>query len=147
MFADGPDVFLQDNLLRRRGTDDLAEPAQVSGTPVGPTCLADIVSQEKRLETDLGALEILEGIFTCPAQVANSFVLALGNIDGREIPRAQQPGELHSIAAVGFDTVTGLLGNQGGCHDRAARAFFHQIPGEPVATGASLIDKEQVVAF
>jgi len=45
LFRDGLDVFLKDDLLRRGGTDHLAEPAQVSGTPVGPTGIADIVPQ------------------------------------------------------------------------------------------------------
>ena len=34
-----------------------------------------------------------------------------GDIDHGEITRARQPGQLHGVPAVGFDAVTGLLGN------------------------------------
>ena len=43
--SDGLDVCLKDDLLRRCGTDHLAEPAQVGGAPVGPPGRADIVPQ------------------------------------------------------------------------------------------------------
>jgi hypothetical protein len=51
---------------------------------------------------------------------------------------------LHSIAAVRFDPVTSLFGDQRGGHDPANVSFFAQIPVEPVAAGAGFVDKNQV---
>ena len=77
VFGDRPHVFLEDDLLRRGGTDDLAEPPEVGRAPGGPARIADILPQEKGFEPKLGGLEIADGIFTSPAQVPNGFILDL----------------------------------------------------------------------
>jgi len=51
---------------------------------------------------------------------------------------------LHRITTVGFDAVTGLLGNQRRGHAPTAASFFRQIAVEPVATWARFIDQDQV---
>ena len=75
LFGDGLDVCLKDDLLCRCGTHHLAEPAQVGGTPVGPPRIADIVPQQKRFQPQLGRLEIPEGLFPRPTQVADRFIV------------------------------------------------------------------------
>ena len=79
--------------------------------PMGPTGVADIVSESESFESKLGVLKIAEGIFTCPSEVAYGFIFHCGDIDHGEITRARQPGQLHGVPTVGVDAVTGLLGN------------------------------------
>ena len=86
LFGDGLDVFLKDDLLRRGGTDHLAEPAQVGRAPVGPPCRADIVPQQEGFEPQLGRLQIPQGLFPRPTQVADGFIVDGGDIDGGEVP-------------------------------------------------------------
>ena len=124
VFVDRPDVFLEDNLLGRGRTDHLAEPAQVGRAPGGPACIADIMSQQKGFQPKLGRLEIPDGVFTRPAQVADRFIFDLGNIDGGQITRAHQPGQLDGVTAVGFDPVARLFRNQRGGDDPADMAFL-----------------------
>ena len=54
MFSNGADVFLKDDLLRWGGTNDLREPPQVGQAPIGPSCVTDIVSEQKGFEAQLG---------------------------------------------------------------------------------------------
>jgi hypothetical protein len=62
VFGDRVHVFLKDNRLGRSGTDDLAEPAEVSRAPGGVARRADIVPQEKRFAPKLGRLEIMDSM-------------------------------------------------------------------------------------
>ena len=119
------DIFLKDDLLRRCGTDHLREPAEMGRAPIGPAHLPDILSQQKGFETELGVFEIAEGIFTRPGEIANGFILDLGDLDRGEITRARQAGQLHGVPAVGFDPVARLLGDQRGGHHPVIVAFFH----------------------
>jgi hypothetical protein len=80
------DIFLADDLLRRGRTDHFREPAQMGWTPGGLTRIADVMPQPKCFEPELGGLEIPDGVFTRPAQIADGFVFDLGNIDGSEVP-------------------------------------------------------------
>ena len=122
--SDGLDVCLKDNWRRGCGTDDLAEPAQVGRTPVGPSCRADIVPQQEGFETQFGRLQIAHGLFTCPTQVADGFIIDGGDVDRGEVSRAHEPGPWPGITTVGFDPVTRLFRHQGRGDDPANVALF-----------------------
>jgi hypothetical protein len=147
VFRHRPDVFLEDDWLRGRGTDDLTEPSQVSWDPGRLARIADIVAQEKGFETMLGRLKIAQRIFPGTAQVADSFVLDLGDIDRREISRAPQAGQLDSGTPVRFDPIACLLGAERGGHNPADVAFLGEIAVEPIPTRPCFIDKDQMFAF
>jgi hypothetical protein len=115
--------------------------------PGGMACIADIVPKQKGFETELGGLEIPQGIFTGAGEITNRFIFHRGDIDACEIPRAHQPRQLHGITTVGFHAVAGLLGNEGGRDDPADIAFVRQIAKEPIATGSRFIDEDQVLGF
>ena len=85
MLMNRADVFLEDDLLRRGGTDHFGEPPQVGRAPGGSTCIADIMAKQKGVETELGGLKIAEGIFTSPAEVADGFVFHRRDFDGGEV--------------------------------------------------------------
>ena len=147
VLGDRSDIGLEDDGLRWGGTDDLAEPAQVSRAPGGPAGRAAIMPQQKRVQAKLGRLEIVERIFTGAAQVTHGFVFDRGDIDRREIPRAHQPRQLDGVTTVGVHAVAGLLGHEGGRDDPADLALVRQIAREPVSTGARFIDEDQVLGF
>jgi len=112
VFSDRPDIFLEDDVLGGGGTDDLAEPAQVSRAPGGPTGRPDIMPQQKGFQAKRGRLQIVERIFASAAQVTHGFVFDRWDLDRREIPRAHQPRQLDRITPVGFHAVAGLVGNE-----------------------------------
>jgi hypothetical protein len=138
---------LEHGLLRGGGTDDFAKPPEVGRVPVCPACIPDILPQEKGFEPKLRGLEIVDSIFTRPAQVPNGFIVHLGDVDGSKVARAHQAGQFDGVSPVGFDPIPGLSGNQGGGHDPADIAFFRQVAVEPIATRAGFIDKDEVLTF
>src|SRR5262245_27637185 len=93
-----------------RGTDHLTEPAQMGWAPAATARIAEIVAQEKRSEAMLGRLEIVQGIFTSPPQVANGFVRDLRQIDWGEVAQAHQAGRLDGVTTGSFDPIACLLG-------------------------------------
>jgi hypothetical protein len=142
-----PDIFLEDDLLRRGRTDHLREPAPVGRPPGGLARLADVMPQQTRVEPELGGFESPDGIFASPAQVADGFVFDLGNRDGREVPRAHEPRPLDGVTTVGCDPVARLFRHQGGGDDPARIAFFSPVAIEPIPTRTSFVDKEQMLTF
>src|SRR4029450_4753950 len=83
--SDRPDIFLEHDVLRRGRAEDLREPPEMGGAPIGPAHRADILSAQESFAAKLGVLEIAEGIFTSPRQVPHGFLVHLGNIDRSEI--------------------------------------------------------------
>jgi hypothetical protein len=71
----------------------------------GPALIADILAPQEGLHTVLGGLAIPDRIPARAGQVADRLVLDRRGIDRCAIPGAQQPGELHGVAAVHRDTV------------------------------------------
>jgi hypothetical protein len=72
VFRHRPDVFLEDDLLRGRGTDDLTEPSQVGWSPGSLARIADIVAQKKGFETRLGRLKIAPRLGPTPPSLISS---------------------------------------------------------------------------
>jgi hypothetical protein len=144
VFMDGAAVCWKDDVWHRGGTDDLREPPQVGWAPMGPSGVTEIVSEQKGGEAPLGGLASADGLCTGPRAITNGVIFPLRDLPDGEVPRARQAGQLPGISAVGFDAIAGFLGDQRGCDPPARRAFFHQIPIEPVATGTGFIDKEQM---
>ncbi len=144
VFGDGADVFLKDNVLRRGGTAHLREPPEVGRAPVSSARVAEILPEQKSFETELGRLEVPQGIFTGAAEIANGFIFNRGNLHGGEIPRAHQARELDCIPTIRFHPVARLFGHEGGRDDTAELALFRQIAIEPIPTGTSFIDEDQM---
>jgi hypothetical protein len=139
----GTDVFLKDDLLGGRGTNDLAEPPQGSGAPGGPACIPDSLPQEKRFEPKRRGLEVVDGLFPRPAQIANRFSVHFGYVNRGEIPRAPQAGQFDGVSSIGCHPILWFLGEQRGRDDPADLAFCCPIAGEPIATRAGVSDKDE----
>jgi hypothetical protein len=105
------------------------------------------VAEQKGFETELGVLEIADGIFTRPGEIAHGLIFELREIDRGKIPRARQAGQLHGVPAIGFDAIAGLFGNQRGRHHPAIVVFLGQIALEPIATGTGFVDEDQMFGF
>jgi hypothetical protein len=143
LFVARAEIFLEHDWLGRGRTDHCREPPEVSRVPGGLACRADVVPQQKGLQTQLGGFEIMEHIFTSPPQITHGFICNLGDVDGCEGARAHQPGQLECISAVRFDPIASFLRDQSGGNAPAVIAFFGQIALEPIATRTSFVDKDE----
>lgn len=112
MLMNRSDVFVQHERWRGRGTANCRAPPPGGRAPIGPACVADIVSEPTGVETAWGVLEITEGIFTRPAEVAHGCIVDLGDIDRRAISGSSAASQWHSVPAVRFDAIAGLLGQE-----------------------------------
>jgi hypothetical protein len=114
LFADGSDIVLKDDLLRRGGTDDCRTPSQVGWAPIGPTGVAAIVSEQEGFETEVGIFESTDGLLTCTGESAHGFIFSFGDIDHGEVPGMSQMGELYGIPTISLDAIAGFCGDQRG---------------------------------
>ena len=57
-------------------------------------------------------------------EIPNGFIFHLRDIHDGEVPRARQAGQLHGIAAVGFDTIAGFLRMSEGATTQQSEPFF-----------------------
>jgi len=100
------------------------------------------VPQHEGCEPPLGRLQLPQGRFPRPTQVADGGIVDGGDGDRGEGSRAHAPGQLHGITPVGFDPITRLLGHQGGGDDPADGAFLHERALEPGTAGAGVVDED-----
>jgi hypothetical protein len=68
------------------------------------------VPEQEGFEPELGGLEVPQGIFAGPGEIAPGFIVNLRDIDGGEITRAHQPRQLYGVTTVGFHPIAGLVG-------------------------------------
>jgi hypothetical protein len=145
VLRDGPDLFLQDDLLRRGGTHDFRAPPEGGRTPMGPARLADILAEQEGLETELGILKVADRLFARPGEITDRFIIHCGDLHRGQVSRAGQAGQVHGVTAVRFDPIPRLFGHQRWGHDPAVVVFFLQIPLEPRATRPRCVDEEKVL--
>jgi hypothetical protein len=88
----GADLFLQDDWLCRSGTDNVREPSEGGGAPMGPAHVPAIVAEQKGLEPERGVFESAEGSFPRTGEITHGCICDLGDLDGGEVPRAGQAG-------------------------------------------------------
>ena len=86
VLRDGTDVFLQDDVLCRGGTDDFREPPEGGRAPIGPARLADILAEQEGFESARGIFEIADRIFARPREILDRFIVHFGDIHGGEVP-------------------------------------------------------------
>ena len=145
--GDRPDLCWEDDVLGGGGTDALAQPAQVRWSPGGPTGRADSMPQQQGFEAERGRLALMQRLFPRAAQVTQSVVLDRGDSDRREVPCAHPARQLAGIAPLRFDTVAGLLREQGRGNTPAAVAFCGQRAREPRAARAGCRDQDERLAL
>jgi hypothetical protein len=102
------------------------------------------VPEPTSFETELGRLEVPPGIFTGAAEIANGVIFNRGHIHRGEIPRAHQARELDCIPTLRCHPVARLVGHEGGRDDIAEMVLLRQLAIEPIPTGPSFIDQEQM---
>jgi len=147
VFGDRPHVLLEDDLLGWGRTDDLGEPSQVSRAPAGAPLIADILPQQESFEAVLGGLEIGHGILASAAEVPNGLVFDCWDIDRGEVAGAHEPSQLHGIAPISLDPVTGFSRAERRGDHPAGELVLGQIAIEPVPAGTRLINEEELAGF
>jgi hypothetical protein len=143
VLGDRPHVLVADDLRRWSRTDDFRAPSEMRGAPMGLARLANVLAQEKGFEALLRGFEVTETIFTGATQIAHGFVIDLGDVDGGEVARTPQPGQLAGIAAVGLDPVPGLFRNQCGGDHPTVMPRLGQIAIQPIAARPGFVDKDE----
>ena len=93
------------------------------GIPVRASHIVQAESEEKPFQAELRVLEREPRRVAGAHQIADRFIVDAGHIDAREIARAEQPGEFHSVAPVGLHLVAGFLRNQRRRDDVAGEAL------------------------
>jgi hypothetical protein len=81
VFAHGPDICLEDYVLGGCETNDLGKPSEMGWTPVGAARVADILPKQAGFAPKFRRLEVLHGIFTRPAEIAEGLVLHRRDLD------------------------------------------------------------------
>jgi hypothetical protein len=147
MLRDGTEVFLEDDLLSGRRADDLRKPPEVNLIPVGPACVADVETQEERLESEPGGLQVAGGILTGTAEITDGFVFDPGNIDRGEIAGPHETSQLDSIAAVSLDSISCPPWDERWCDHQALEALLGEVPIESVAAGASFVGEDKLLSL
>ena len=138
--VDRSDICLTDEWLCRGGADHRAEPSQVSRAPSGLARIADLVAEPEGCETTRGSLEVTDGPRTSPGEITPGVVCHVGDIDGCEGARPQQPSPWHRDTAVGCDPIARLLRKQRRGDDPADVPLWGQITLEPLAAGARFVN-------
>jgi hypothetical protein len=141
---DGAHLFLEDDGLRRGGTDECSAPPEVGRAPGGAARLTDVVPEQTGVEAPLGRLEVPKGIVTRAGAVPEGLSFHCGAIDRGESPRAPQSGPWHGSTAIGVHPVAGLVGHQGGGDHPAAMALWRARPVAPRAPRPGVIDQDEV---
>jgi hypothetical protein len=144
VFGDRPHILLEAELWGWRRTDDLRAPSEMGGAPMGLARRAHVLAQEKGFEARRRSVEVTEAIRTGAPQIAHGFGLDLGDVDGGEVARTPQPGQLAGIAAVGVDPVPGLFRNQCGCDHPTVMPRLGQIALPPIAARPGFVDQDAV---
>ena len=116
VLVDRPHLCLEADWLDGSVTAHRPELAERGRAPMSLAGVADIVPEEESFEAKFRGLQVSDGL-----------IFFLGDIDGRAIPRAHQPGQWHGIAAVRVPAVTGLFWQEGGRHHPAVIALVAQI--------------------
>jgi len=147
MVLDGTNVFLEDNLLCLSVARDFGEPSQMSRAPISFAAVANIMSEQKRLEAKLACLEVAHEAFTGATQITYCFVFYFWNEDGSEISGAHLASQVNSVLPVGLDTVSTFLRNKRRGNDNAFQAFAFQITIEAVTARTGFVGEYEFVAF
>jgi len=145
VLGDSVNIFLEDDLLGRCRADDRCEPSQVCLAPVRRAAVADVEAQEQGFETRLGSLQITHCILSCATKIPYRLVFEPGYINGGQIARAHEAGQLNGIASVGLDTVSRFAGDQRRSDHVTLIAFLGEVPIETVPAGTSFIDEDELL--
>ena len=115
--------------------------------PVGAAGVMDIQTEEEGLQPELGGLQGDEGGLAGAAQVAQGLVLDRGDVNGLQVAGAQQACELHGVAPVGLDVVTGFLGDERWRDHKTHDAAAGEVAVQDVAARSGLVGDHETVGL
>jgi len=120
--------------------------AQITQVRHRPTALAAVlvvVTQQERFQPIAAGSLIAHGVGARPTQIADRFVARIGHVDRRQFSRPVETSQLDRIAAIGFDSIPALLGNQGGRHHLALDPQLVESAINPEPAGPGFVDEVQ----
>jgi hypothetical protein len=142
-FGYSADVFLENDLLGRGGQSDSRELVEMSGAPGRSAGVVDVVAQQKGFEAELGCLEIVHGVLASAGEIADGFIVDVGDVDGGKIAGSQETCEGGCIAAIGLDSIAGFLGDERRCDDEAGEAFLGEVAIEGEAARSRFVGEDE----
>ena len=102
--GDRKQIFLQHRLQCGQGQHQFPKITMVRFTPVGLALKAITLAQEKGLQPQFRARQILRGVSSGSRQVENRFVHRIGHMNAGQFPGAMQPREHERITAIRHST-------------------------------------------
>jgi hypothetical protein len=141
------DILLEHDLLGPRRADDLQQPTEMGGGPVGSSLVVNVLAQQKGFQAVLRGLEVSHGVLAPSTQVPNGFVLDPRDVDRLEITAAHQASKRDRVAAVRLHAVAGLSRNERRRDHVTAEALSGEVAIQPIAARAGLIDEDERRTF
>ena len=139
---DGPDVCVQNDLVRGGGANDVRQPPPVRRAPRGPARRAAILAEHASFAPTRGVFASAAHRCARPCASPACCVVPCGDRHRRAVPRAGQAGQLDRLTAVRLDPLPRLLGQQRRGHDPAVLACFLQRAREPRAARPRVVEKD-----
>ena len=143
-FGDDVEHFLEEELLFGEREFDRSQITEMLGRPGGGAGIAEVVAQEKHFKLLPGAMALLVNLEAGANEVANSFVLRIGDVNGGQFAGAIKAGQLVGIAAVGFDAITGFTRDLRRGDDDAVIAVGAQEAAQGIAVGPGLVTEAEL---
>ena len=113
---------------------EVSQEAPVHARPVGLARVVDAEAAEQGEHAGAGAPEVVMGIDTSTAEIADGLVGLIRNTYGGQLSGAVETGELAGVLFIGFDLVAGLGRDQRGGNHGAGHADPVEMPGDPHAS-------------
>jgi len=104
---------------------------------------ANVLAQAKGVEAILRGFAVTETLVTGATQLSHGFVIDLRDVDGGEVARTHQPGQLAGIAAVGCDAVPSFVRDSRGRDHPTVMPRLRQIPVPPIAARPGFVDQHE----
>ena len=99
--------------------------------PVGLALIRIAVAEQKRLEAQPAAAQVIDGIGAGAAEVPDGFIGRFGHIDRGEFAGAEKAGDGAGIPFIGFEGRTRLLGNERWSGDQTGHMELLKPTGTP----------------
>lgn len=134
LMIDFHDVIQQRDVLFRVGHLQLAHPLPPGCRPGSAAFGSSLpVAEEVFAQTVPGSHLVLLGSFAGADQIAQRFMVSVGDPDRAEITTSVGTRQLLGVAAVRLDSITGHLGDERWCDHIAVNAEASQLPVQDVS--------------
>lgn len=146
-FLDGLHEFLESDLPRRVVEALRRKPQTMFAGPMVAIGIDAPMAQEKTQNLLAGAPQGLHRRLTSATEITHGFMGVVGNPNRRQLPRAEQRGLGHGVAAIGLDVIAGPRRDQRRRDHHAFVPEHGDLPVKAVATRTGFVAERQLVVF